>query len=72
MGRGLAEKVKSERARISELERHFYRRHIKRLEEGLSESVETSSIHLDVLANLKRINTNITGLVTSLLGGQID
>ena len=36
--------------------------HIRRLHEGLPESIETSAIHLDVLTNLKRINSHITNI----------
>jgi len=58
----LAEKAYRNKTRIRELEREYNRRHIERLESGLAESIETSSIHLDVLTNLKRINTHVTNI----------
>ncbi|HUT55307.1 MAG TPA: Na/Pi cotransporter family protein [bacterium] len=65
--RDIAERVLRNKARIRDLEREYYRRHIERLESGLSESFETSSIHLDVLTNLKRINTHLTSILYPLL-----
>jgi phosphate:Na+ symporter len=62
----LAERVFNNKRRIREAEKEFYSKHIARLESGLSESYETSSIHLDVLTNLKRINTHITNIVYPL------
>ena len=36
--------------------------HIQRLHQGLRESIETSSIHLDLLSNLKRINSQLSNI----------
>lgn len=66
--RNLAERVFRNKARIRELGKEYYKRHIERLESGLSESFETSSVHLDVLTNLKRINTHLTDVVYPLVG----
>jgi len=63
----LANKVYRNKNRIRELEKEYYRKHIERLQSGLSESFETSSIHLDVLTNLKRINTHLTNVVYPIL-----
>jgi phosphate:Na+ symporter len=65
--RALAERAYRNKTRIRDLEKKYYRRHIDRLESGLSESIETSSIHLDVLTNLKRINTHLTNIAYPLL-----
>jgi phosphate:Na+ symporter len=65
--RAIAERVFRNKARIKDAEREYYRKHIERLESGLSESFETSSIHLDVLTNLKRINTHVTSVVYPLI-----
>ena len=40
---------------------------LSRLREGLAESLETSEIHLDVLTNLKRINSHITSIAFPIL-----
>ena len=60
--RSLAEKVIRHKANINVIERAYRQSHIRRLHEGLPESVDTSSIHLDVLANLKRINSHVTNI----------
>jgi phosphate:Na+ symporter len=44
------------------MEREYRQTHIGRLHEGLREAVDTSSIHLDVLANLKRVNSLATNI----------
>ena len=41
---------------IKEMEVELHQTHIQRLHEGQPETFETSSIHLDILANLRRIN----------------
>jgi phosphate:Na+ symporter len=64
---GTAEKVLKEKAVISQKERVLYQAHIQRLHAGYKESIETSAIHLDVLTNLKRINSHITGIIYPLL-----
>lgn len=64
---GIAEKILEEKAIINQKERAFYQAHIQRLHAGLRESIETSAIHLDVLTNLKRINSHITGIIYPLL-----
>ena len=47
---------------INELERELRNRHFRRLQAGLTESFETSAVHLDVLTNLKRINSHLTAV----------
>jgi phosphate:Na+ symporter len=61
--RTLAQEVLEQRAVIRQRERELRQSHLDRLRAGLAESVETSEIHLDVLTNLKRINSHITALV---------
>jgi phosphate:Na+ symporter len=58
----LAQKVLEEQAAISHKERELRAAHIARLHAGLTESIETSAIHLDVLTNLVRINHHITSI----------
>ena len=58
----LAQKVLTAKAEISQTERHFRANHIQRLHDGYRESIDTSEIHLDVLTNLKRINSHITSI----------
>ncbi len=53
----LARRLISHKTKIAEMEQQMREAHIERLHSGLRESIDTSSIHLDVLANLKRINS---------------
>jgi phosphate:Na+ symporter len=41
--------------------------HIQRLHQGLRESIETSSIHLDLISNLKRINSQLSDIAHPIL-----
>ncbi|MGQ9631957.1 MAG: Na/Pi symporter [bacterium] len=64
----IAQKVKRHQPRIQQLEKELHRTHIIRLHRGLSESVDTSAIHLDVVYNLKRINTRAANIADVILG----
>jgi phosphate:Na+ symporter len=66
--RELAQKVLSEKSVINKLERDLRQAHIQRLHAGTRESVETSSIHIDVLNDLKRINSHATNMAYVVLG----
>lgn len=48
-----------EKTRIRELDMSASERHLTRLREGRPESIETSSLHLDILRDLKRIHSHI-------------
>jgi phosphate:Na+ symporter len=63
----LAHRVIKEEAVISQKERELRAAHIQRLHEGLTESIETSAIHLDVLTNLVRINHHVTSIAYPIL-----
>ncbi len=65
--RVLAEQLLRHKHHINELERDLRNRHFHRLHEGLTESFETSAIHLDVLTNLKRINSHLTAVAYPIL-----
>jgi len=66
--REVAEKVIRHKGVVNVMERQLRQAHIQRLHEGLRESIDTSSIHLDVLASLKRANSLITGIAYAVLG----
>jgi phosphate:Na+ symporter len=66
--RSLADKAIRHKANINVIEREYRQTHIGRLHEGLKESIDTSSIHLDVLANLKRVNSLATNIAYAVLG----
>ena len=65
--RALAQEVLDQRPLVRQRERELRESHLSRLRQGLSESLETSEIHLDVLTNLKRISSHITALVFPIL-----
>jgi phosphate:Na+ symporter len=65
--RSLAQEVLDQRAVMRQKERELRESHLARLRAGLAESLETSEIHLDVLTNLKRINSHVTALVFPIL-----
>ncbi len=66
--RSIAEKVVRHKTNINYLERQLRQTHIERLHEGMRETIDTSSIHLDVLAGLKRVNSLVAGIAYAVLG----
>lgn len=54
-----ARQLLDEKSRIRELEFSAAENHMARLKEGRIESIETSSLHLDILRDLKRIHSHI-------------
>lgn len=54
-----ARQLLDEKSRIRELEFSASENHMARLKEGRIESIETSSLHLDILRDLKRIHSHI-------------
>lgn len=65
--RALAQEILEQRAVVRQRERELRQSHLDRLRAGLAESLETSEIHLDVLTNLKRINSHITAVAYPIL-----
>lgn len=66
----LARQLIRHESHLAELDAELRRRHFDRLTEGVHESVETSSIHLDVLTYLKTINSTITSAAWMILEEQ--
>jgi phosphate:Na+ symporter len=64
----LARLVVSGKEEIDTYEAELRKRHIGRLNTGLQESLETSSIHLDLIDQFKRINSHAAAIGVSLLG----
>lgn len=54
-----ARKLVAEKAQLRSVELTAAERHLERLREGRPETLETTSLHLDVLRDLKRINSHI-------------
>lgn len=49
---------------LNTVEQEFRQSHLQRLHDGLHESFESSSIHLDTLGNMRMINSKLTKIVT--------
>ena len=56
---GIARRLLGEKVYVREAERAAAESHLARLREGRPESIETSSLHLDILRDLKRIHSHI-------------
>jgi phosphate:Na+ symporter len=62
-----AKKLLEEKARFRELEHEYAGSHIVRLQENTAQSIETSSLHLDLISDLKRINSHICSIAYPIL-----
>jgi len=62
-----AQNLLEEKARFRELEHEYAARHIARLQEQTTQSIETSSLHLDLLSELKRINSLLCSIAYPIL-----
>ena len=65
LARLLAE-ARDELVRIN-LERAYADSHLARLAENTQDSIETSSLHLDLISDLKRINSHISSIAYPIL-----
>jgi phosphate:Na+ symporter len=63
----LARRLVAEKTAMREAEAHAADSHYARLREGRPESIETSSIHMDVIRDLKRINGHLTTVAYPIL-----
>ena len=63
----LARKLLNEKLLLREAEVHSANSHFGRLRAGRSESIETSGIHLDIIRDLKRINSHLTSVAYPIL-----
>jgi len=62
-----ARKLLEEKARFRDLEHDYAARHIARLQDNTAQSIETSSLHLDLISELKRINSHICSIAYPIL-----
>jgi phosphate:Na+ symporter len=62
-----AQKLLEEKARFRDLEHEYAANHIARLQDNTSQSIETSSLHLDLLSELKRINSHLCSIAYPIL-----
>ena len=52
---------------VRRLEKRSAERHLQRLRDGRADSIQTSSVHLDMLRDLKRINAHIASVAHPIL-----
>jgi phosphate:Na+ symporter len=64
---GEASKLLAEKAILRSVELAATERHLDRLREGRPETIETTSLHLDVLRDLKRIHSHICSVAYPVL-----
>ena len=62
-----ARRMLADKEDIRDLERKLGERHIERLRSGRIESIESSALHLDILRDLKRINSHLTSVAYPVL-----
>ena len=63
----LARKLVAEKPLLREAEVSTSNSHFARLRAGRAESIETSAIHLDIIRDLKRINSHLTSVAYPIL-----
>ncbi len=62
-----AQKLLEEKARFRDLERAYASTHLTRLTGNTMQSIETSSLHIDLISDLKRINSHICSIAYPIL-----
>ncbi|GKT24065.1 Na/Pi cotransporter family protein [Acidovorax sp. SUPP3334] len=62
-----AQKLLEEKARFRDLERAYAATHLVRLSDKTLQSMETSSLHIDLISELKRINSHICSIAYPIL-----
>ena len=62
-----AQKLLEEKARFRDLEREYATTHLARLSGNTVQSIETSSLHIDLISDLKRINSHICSIAYPIL-----
>ncbi len=70
--KNMARELVDIKATIRTEERAASENHFVRLEAGIQETIDTSSIHLDILRDLKRINSYITAVAYPILEDRED
>lgn len=66
----IARKVGRHEKHLAETEDRYREAHLQRLHKGLKETIETSSIHLDLLSNFRRVNSKLTAIVKASFPGK--
>jgi len=63
----LARQMMEVKVEVRRMERQSSERHLERLRDGRTDSLRTSSLHLDMLRDLKRINAHIVSVAHPIL-----
>jgi len=66
----VARRLLANKEGFRDLEREGSELHLERLRSGKIESIETSSLHLDILRDLKRINSHLTSVAYPILDAE--
>jgi phosphate:Na+ symporter len=64
---GAARKLLHEKSEIRDLERRYVENHFRRMGERRPDTLDSSSLHLDVLRDLKRVNSHLTSVAYPIL-----
>ena len=62
-----AQKLLEEKARFRDLEHAYSATHLARLSDNTVQSIETSSLHIDLISELKRINSLLCSVAYPIL-----
>jgi phosphate:Na+ symporter len=62
-----AQRLLEEKARFRDLERQYAATHLERLADNTVQSIETSSLHIDLISDFKRINSHICSIAYPIL-----
>ncbi len=62
-----AQKLLEEKVRFGNLERAYASTHLSQLTDNTMQSIETSSLHIDLISDLKRINSHICSIAYPIL-----
>jgi len=62
-----AHRLLQQKAEFRDLERDFATAHLERLRDNTTQSIETSSLHIDLISDLKRINSLICSIAYPIL-----
>jgi phosphate:Na+ symporter len=62
-----AQRLLEEKAHFRDLERQYAGTHLERLADNTMQSIETSSLHIDLISDFKRINSHICSIAYPIL-----
>ena len=62
-----AKRLLEEKAHFRDLEHEYAANHIARLRDNTAQSIETSSLHIDLISDLKRINSHLCSIAYPIL-----